>query len=154
MLLYFFFPVVVGSVHWLIHNSKGELTERNKYRRMRLFGIILSIVLVVSIFALIGTAAALDNDSASRLAGKQTVWIAITASVGWHWIRNIWRPFDANSADQLSVTKSQGFMGLKFGDNAKSSDQNRITQKANSGNFFGLKFGGSAMQSASIASKH
>ena len=115
---------------------------------MQTFGTILSIVLVISIFAVIGTAAALDNTSAGRIAGKQTLWIVITASAGWHWIRTIWKPFDANSADQLSMNKPQGFMGLKFGNNAKSSDQNRITQEKNSGNFLGLKFGGSAMQSA------
>lgn len=113
---------------------------------MQTFGTILSIVLVISIFAVIGTAAALDNTSAGRIAGKQTLWIVITASAGWHWIRTIWKPFDANSADQLSMNKPQGFMGLKFGNNAKSSDQNRITQETNSGNFLGLKFGRPAKQ--------
>lgn len=113
---------------------------------MRLFGIILSIVLVISVFAVIGTAAALGDVSAGHIAGRQVFWIAITASAGWRWIRTIWRPFDGNSVDQLSVKRSQEFMGLKFGQNAKLSDLNRISQETNSANPLGLKFGRSARQ--------
>lgn len=145
MLFYLFFPVVIGSIHWLIHNAKGELTERNKYRRMQAFGTILSIVLVISIFAVIGTAAALNDNSVGQMAGKRIVWIGITASVGWRWICTIWKPFDGNLVDQQSVDKSQGIMGLKFGDNAKSFNQTRITQETNSGNLR-IKLGRSVQQ--------
>lgn len=131
VLLYLFIPFLIGSIHWLLHNLSGQLTERKKHERKRVFGVVLSIVVIAGICFWVGLAAEADTKAAGGIAGRQTVMAGIAAAAGWRYIKCIWTPFEGNSVDQLSVNKSQEFMGLKFGNIAKSSDQNKNSDDFN-----------------------
>jgi len=103
MISYFLLPVLIGGCYWIIHKLKGELTERNNYRRRKLFGIILLVVFVASIIALLSLAS--DGFYSSSRLARQIFWLVISISIGWSWMRTIWTPFDKI---QLETNSPQG----------------------------------------------
>tara|TARA_B100001964_G_C13895251_1_gene449089 strand:+ start:73 stop:627 length:555 start_codon:yes stop_codon:yes gene_type:complete len=84
--------MIVGGIYWLIHKVKGELTERNKYRRSKLFGFLLLLIFVFSIisFAILYP----TGFYTSTLAARRVMWLFISVSVGWYWMRTVWTPFE------------------------------------------------------------
>ena len=93
MLSLFIVPWIVGGLYWLLHKLKGKLDDpRSKYRRMRLFGVVVLLFLILWIASILFLAASVPG-AASR-AGRSIIWIGISTSIAWAWIRLIWTPFD------------------------------------------------------------
>ena len=92
MLSLFIVPWIVGGLYWLLHKLKGKLNDpRSKYRRMRLFGAVVLLFLILWIASVLYLAASVPG-AASR-GGRSLMWIGISTSVAWRWIRLIWTPF-------------------------------------------------------------
>lgn len=103
MLSYFLLPILIGGCYWIIHKSKGELTARNNYRRRKLFGIILLVTFILSIMTLLFLAS--DGFYSSSLLARRTMWLFLSISVGWRWMRTVWTPF---AKIQLETDSPQG----------------------------------------------
>ena len=74
------------------------MTDRNKYRRKRLFGYILLAMVALNILSVGLILYVLSNNPdgatySSRLA-RQVVWLFIGTSIGWNWLRLIWTPYE------------------------------------------------------------
>ena len=93
MLSLFIVPWIVGCLYWLLHKLKGKLEDpRSKYRRMRLFGGVVLLFLILWIASVLYLSASVPG-AASR-GGRSLMWIGISTSVAWRWIRLTWTPFD------------------------------------------------------------
>ena len=91
MLTLFIVPWIVGGLYWLLHKLQGKLDDpRSKYRRMRLFGVV---VLLFVILSIVGTILLVSSPNAGSRAGRSIIWIGIGTSIAWKWIRLIWTPF-------------------------------------------------------------
>ena len=104
MLSLFVLPAICGGIYWLIHKAKGSLTERNKYKRRRLFGYLLLIMIAIEIAfyaVLIFTLA--NNPEAGAKAGaalgRRFFWVIIGISIGWNWIRLIWTSYEKTQSE-------------------------------------------------------
>ena len=104
MLSLFVLPAICGGIYWLIHKAKGSLTERNKYKRRRLFGCLLLIMIAIEIAfyaVLIFTLA--NNPEAGAKAGatlgRRFFWVIIGISIGWNWIRLIWTSYEKTQSE-------------------------------------------------------
>lgn len=93
MLSYYFLPIVIGSIYWLVHKSQNKLGARNKYKRQKLFGFILMIMLGISL-ALVPFIIYLKLYSPEKFASK-ALWYAISVAVGWRWLKTTWMSFEA-----------------------------------------------------------
>ena len=99
MLSLFIVPALAGTVYWLIHKAKGQLTERNKYKRKRLFGYLLTFMCMIEIFylfSMLGNAVEADSSGSyvGSYVGRKLFWAFLGVSIGWSWIRTIWTSFD------------------------------------------------------------
>tara|TARA_B100000674_G_C37642020_1_gene823825 strand:+ start:89 stop:337 length:249 start_codon:yes stop_codon:yes gene_type:complete len=82
MLGVFILPMLIGSIHWLIHKSAERTDERADYERRKVFGIILLLVIAINIFGLIAIASSSENPEAGRIAGRQFAWLLIAGFAG------------------------------------------------------------------------
>lgn len=104
MLSLFVLPAICGGIYWLIHKTKGSLTERNKHKRRRLLGYLLLIMIAIEIAFYAVLIFALANNpeagaKAGAVIGRKFVWIIIGISIGWNWIRLIWTSYEKTQSE-------------------------------------------------------
>jgi len=103
MLSYYFLPIVIGSIYWLVHKSQNKLSARNKYKRQKLFGFILLIMLGISL-ALVPFIIYLKLYSPEKFASK-ALWYALSVAVGWRWLKTTWMSFEAIEEEKAKKTE-------------------------------------------------
>jgi len=82
-------PAIVGGIYWLIHKSKGELNERNNYKRRRLFSFVLLIMTVMNFFHIIF----LFNRGIGTAPTKMLSLILAIVYL-WYWLKAAWTPYE------------------------------------------------------------
>ena len=98
MLSLFILPMIIGSLYWLLHKTQGKIGDpRSKYRRMRLFGVLILLLALLWLLAVI-TLLAGNPDYASR-GGSSLAKIGFGTWISWGYIRLIWTPFERWSTE-------------------------------------------------------
>ena len=82
-------PFLVGGIYWLIHKFKGELNERNNYKRRRLYSFVL---LIMSVWNFTSLMFQLSRGIPSAPLHILSLLLAIVYL--WYWLRAAWTPYE------------------------------------------------------------
>lgn len=115
MLSLFLLPAICGGIYWIIHKAKGTLTDRNRYKRGKVFGFLFLIMLALEIagYVILISVAANNPENPAAIYGKvggRTIMLIIGPLIGWNWLRLTWTSYETIQSGE----KSQGGPGQVF----------------------------------------